>query len=267
MNRKRMLFMPLMLSLAILACNLQAADNGGNPGGASAATITALAATIEAQNNPPASDTPAASSTPENTSTPTSTPTVTLTPTPSVPTVTVSQTTNCRTGPGTQYDLVGAVQVGQSATVVGKYTAGNYLIINNLNAPGTCWLWGQYATVSGNIAGLLEELPPPTPTPSLPATPKKFKASVSCTSASLLFWNVHVVLTWTDMATNEDGYYLYRGSDLLATLGPDTTSFADDTGLPKLFKVGDPPPSVAYSIEAFNSAGKSNSQSLKASCP
>ena len=53
--------------------------------------------------------------------------------------------------PSMVYDLIGALLLGEQAVVVGKYTPGNYWIINNLDAAGTCWLWGQYATVTGNI--------------------------------------------------------------------------------------------------------------------
>ena len=99
------------------------------------------------------------------------TPTISITTTPTVPIVSVSVNTNCRTGPGTVYDLIGALLVGERAVVVGKYTARNYWIINNPDRSGTCWLWGEYATVLGNTAGLPEYASPPTPTPSITPTP------------------------------------------------------------------------------------------------
>jgi uncharacterized protein YgiM (DUF1202 family) len=85
--------------------------------------------------------------------------------------VTVSVNTNCRTGPGVIYDLVGGLLVGEEAVVVGKFTLTNYWIINNPDSSGTCWLWGQYATVTGNTAGLPEYAQPPTPTPTFTPTP------------------------------------------------------------------------------------------------
>lgn len=97
------------------------------------------------------------------------------TDTPSVPQVTVSTNTNCRTGPGTQYDLIDALVVGQTAEVVGKNTVTNYWIIKRPNGSGNCWLWGQYATLVGNTANLSEYPIPPTPIPkatnTLPQTP------------------------------------------------------------------------------------------------
>ncbi len=79
--------------------------------------------------------------------------------TPTVPSVTVSVATNCRTGPNPNYPFVMLFQPGMTAQVVAKYTPSNYWIINMPNG-GTCWLWGSYATVQGNVAGLQEATPP-----------------------------------------------------------------------------------------------------------
>jgi hypothetical protein len=107
------------------------------------------------------------------TDTPTITPspTITLTPTPSVPVVSVSVDTNCRRGPGPPFDIIGALLVGGQAEVVGVAENGGYWIIKNPNRAGECWLWGNYATVEGQTAGLPRFTPPPTPTPSFTPTP------------------------------------------------------------------------------------------------
>jgi uncharacterized protein YgiM (DUF1202 family) len=78
--------------------------------------------------------------------------------TPTTPIVTVSSATNCRTGPGTNYDIVLTFQPGATAEVVGKYSPSNYWIIKTPTG-GTCWLWGQYSTVQGNTAALAEIAP------------------------------------------------------------------------------------------------------------
>lgn len=93
------------------------------------------------------------------------TPTETLTPTLDKPIVSVSVDTNCRTGPGKQYDLIGALLVGEQADVVGIYAGGEYWIIKNPDRSGECWLWGYYASVNGPTNGLPVYTPPPTPTP------------------------------------------------------------------------------------------------------
>jgi hypothetical protein len=115
------------------------------------------------------SPTPAQTFTPEL---PTLSPTVTLTPIPiftstsTVPLISVTVATNCRVGPGKIYDRVGALLPGEVAEIVGRNVTGNYWYIRNPNqSNGFCWLWGEYATVTGNFAALPVFTPPPTPTP------------------------------------------------------------------------------------------------------
>lgn len=93
-------------------------------------------------------------------------PTVVFTSTPLVPYISVSVATNCRVGPGKIYDRVGALLVGEVAEVFGRNANGNYWYIRNPRQPnGFCWLWGEYATVTGNFAALPVFTPPATPTP------------------------------------------------------------------------------------------------------
>lgn len=158
-ERKTTLALSLLLIAALSACNLPSAQRTPTPD--PILTLTALAQSLATATPPPVLDTP----TPEFTSTPE------FTPTPSVTTVTVSVNTNCRTGPGTVYDRIGGLLVGQVAEVVGKNSATGYWIIRTPGGSGTCWLWGQYATVSGNTANLPEYSIPPTPTPTNTSTP------------------------------------------------------------------------------------------------
>jgi len=81
--------------------------------------------------------------------------------------VSVSVNTYCRSGPGPTYDILGIVNVGQNAQVVGRNASSDTWVIKLPSNPAiTCWLWGQYATVVGNTAGLPVITPPPTPTPA-----------------------------------------------------------------------------------------------------
>lgn len=177
----------MMLLLGLPACTL---FGGGEPDlspGELAQTIVAETMAIEhsiqtivagtlAAENEIVTDEPAATEvpdpvvdTPEPTITPT--PTITQTPTPDKPMVSVSVNTNCRKGPGLQYDIVGALAVGEQAEVIGVAETANYWVIRNPRQAGECWLWGQYATVVGQISGLPRRTPPPTPTPSFTPTP------------------------------------------------------------------------------------------------
>jgi len=168
MNIKRIiLIVGLSLLLGLTGCNLPSQAPGTpTPETDIIATATSLALTVIAQSSQLA-----ATEIPSSTPFPTDTPTLALTSTSTVPTVRVSVDTNCRTGPGIVYDRVGGLLVGEEAVVVGKYSVTNYWIINNPDAAGTCWLWGEYATVTGNTAGLPEYTAPPTPTPTYTLTP------------------------------------------------------------------------------------------------
>lgn len=120
-----------------------------------------------------------------------------FTPTSSIITVSVSVNTNCRTGPGNVYPIVGALAVGQSAQVVGRSASSDNWIIKLPSSPSvTCWLWGQYAIVVGNTADLMVYAPPPTPTAEIPT-------SITLTvhnSSGTVIWYFYVDLSsdpWT----------------------------------------------------------------------
>jgi hypothetical protein len=233
-----------------------------------ALTITAQALLLE-PGAPSAQDTPLPvfTSTFEFTSTPA------FTSTPSVPTATVSENTNCRTGPGTQYDLIGALLIGQSAEVVGKNSASNYWIIKNPGKSGTCWLWGQYATVSGNTSGLTEYAVPPTPTPLPTSTPTATPtlappvAVANLTEAKICIPLVAPTyqytgnINWEDKSNNEKGFNIYLNGALFATIGPNLTTYAIP---PLVFPAGTP---LKMGVEAYNDAGKSATKDITIICP
>ena len=104
---------------------------------------------------------------------PTDTPTITLTPTPDIPQVSLSQNTNCRTGPAIYFAFVTTANVGQLMEVVGVQADGNdYVIVKNPNGAGTCWLWLRYADKTDFSAyNLTAYTTPPTPTPTYTPTP------------------------------------------------------------------------------------------------
>lgn len=256
--KKRNLFLSIFLIIALSACNL--------PTGNGEAPIDDLALTVTAQylllNQ--------SSATPEFTATPQFTATPENTATPSVPQVSVTTNTNCRTGPGLVYDLLGGLNIGQFAEVVGKSSSTGYWIVKLPGSSTICWLFPQYATVSGNTANLPEYPVPPTPTPSAPATPKNFKAdSVVCNLVNnpFLLNEVKVKLVWEDVATNESGYRIYEDGSEIIALAADSTSYTYDTTLAAIWLINTPKPSHTYVIEAYNSAGNSDQKSVKVECP
>ena len=257
MHSRRILIAFSTLLISALACTI---GEAGPTKEDLPATITAQALTLQA---------PSATLAP-----PTGTPPPALTNTPSVPQVSVSSPSNCRTGPYIFYDLLWTMQPGQVAEVVGKHTSSNTWVVKYPN--GQCFLYGAYATVSGNISGLPEVPQPATPTASKPAAPENFKASTSCSPAPgpiIGFQNLHVELTWSDVATNEEGYKVFRDGDLLFTLSANSTGAEDDTTVGGLFffltsmPSPTPWPGVKYSIRAFNGNGNSEFRELYAKCP
>ena len=114
--------------------------------------------------------------TPTETVTPTQTlvPTLTFTATLEIPLISVSVPTNCRSGPGKVYNMVGALLIGQTAEVYGRDGSNNYWYIRNPGAGAEfCWVWGEYATVIGPASLLPVFTPPPTPTATLTPLPTK----------------------------------------------------------------------------------------------
>jgi hypothetical protein len=258
---KRILIALNALLAVSLACNL--------PSGQSPAQAPGLASTITAVAVPllQATGTPSITSVPSFAETIAPTSSIAQTSTPTVPQVGVSAATNCRTGPGMQYALIYTLQPGQTVEIVGKDTLDNYWVVQMPNG-GTCWLWGQYAIVSGNMAALTEYAVPPSPTPALPAAPANLHVRFQCrlNSSPFLHNDVHVNITWQDNASNADGYYIYRDSTLLTTLDANTLGFIDDTTMVALVVAGGPAPAITYAVQAFNAAGKSGKVSKSISC-
>lgn len=100
--------------------------------------------------------------------TPTPTPTVTPLPTrtaTSTPQITLAsargQPVNCRFGPDISYAVIGALNPGRQAEVIGKNIDITWLFVRNPSDPSTsCWLSVDFIDVEGNIE-LLPVVGPP----------------------------------------------------------------------------------------------------------
>jgi hypothetical protein len=255
----------------VLACNLSqtAAPTPNAPSGDTIATSVAQTLTANGQiapnTNPTENLAPTQPLPPTQVPPPTASPTIALSPTPSVPMVSVSEDTNCRTGPGKVYDYLGALMTGEKAEVVGKNTPSNYWIIKNPDRNGTCWLWGRYATVVGNTANLQEYAAPPTPTPSIPSAPSNFTLlqkdniiSVPPQCAG------DFTITWKDTSENEGGFNLYKD-------GVQIASYESSAGTSQLtvsvrISTQDSVP-FELGITAFNGTGESARAVISAVCP
>ena len=268
LRRKSTLFISVLLIAALSACNLPTATEESTTDDL-ALTVTAQALLLQqgSTQQPPAGQ-EAATATPEFTATPGPT------STPSVPQVTVSTNTNCRFGPGVVYSSLDALLVGQTAEVVGKNSSvPNYWVIKRINGSGTCWLWGEYATVTGNTANLPEYPVPATPTPtatatftptptaSAPAPVNNPTMAMVCIPDGLNFKHSGV-LSWEDKSNNEDGFNIYVNGALLVSIPANSTSQAIPPGVsfaPGLASI--------YGVEAFNAAGKAAIKTVTKGCP
>lgn len=98
------------------------------------------------------------------------TPVPTVTSTPSGPFILVPEQVNVRSGPGTNYDLVGVLISGQTAPAVGRSPGGEWIQIVYPGVPGNvAWVYAPLVRLQGQGPLPVVE-PPPTPTPQVTAT-------------------------------------------------------------------------------------------------
>jgi hypothetical protein len=101
-------------------------------------------------------------------------------PTGSIPTVTGTATgpqivvpdqVNVRTGPSTEYELVGVLIAGQQAVAIGRSAGGDWIQINYPGVPGNvAWVYSPFVVLDPPGAFLPIVEPPPTATPRVTAT-------------------------------------------------------------------------------------------------
>ena len=163
---KNLFFSVTALVLATLACGLP------TPGTPPAVNLeaTQLAATIvalqQAQLTPVVAPTEIIA---ENTQTPVATTAASAaTATPSKAMLSVSTNTNCRSGPGIKYPIVGSILTNGSFEVVAQAPGSTpYVIIRNPAGGADCWAWLEHATIIGNISNLPILSIPPVPLGSI----------------------------------------------------------------------------------------------------
>lgn len=260
-----------MLIGAILACNVPFGQTSSQPD--FVATITAQAQALAQAGGTPASTQVAGQ-------------------TSAAVTANVTATTNCRSGPGTAYNIVTSLNAGQMVTVVGQDTADNYWIVDLPTGSGTCWLWGQYATITGDASKLpqmsrsVAAAPKATKTPkptaqatntaqasgavALPPTNvvvgKNF-CDLSKTSLGTYNYQINFYITWEPPADPSLlGYYIYRDRQLLVTLGAGDIKYDDDITLTGISAASLPTVKHVYGVQAFNKYGGSKVVDGIASC-
>lgn len=244
-------FLPLLLIFTLSACNLQLVEGTQGEGDALLLTITAQAQLLEqggltftpivAQNQAvlfvTATADGSASATPEAVI-----PAAVLPPATGPVTVTVSIATNCRSGPGQSFTSLYGMPVGQVAKVIAKNTTTGYWIIEIPGQNGkSCWLWGQYATVTGDTASLNNVVTPTsaprtvTPTKTVTATVTANKQSTSTSTATITSTVASgaiagctdsIASNYNSAATVDDGSCTYIGNALVGgCTDPNATNY------------------------------------------
>ncbi len=212
----------------ILAVTVDAAIRATHEAQPAEAITSAAAGTT----GPGVSATPSQTPSPTNTPVPSDTPTPTVTSTPLVimsPTsilamISVSVATNCRSGPGKAYPIDGALMVDEVAQVLAIDPTGKYWYIPNPDDPGYyCWVWGEYATVTGFTGNVQMFTPPPTPTATLTPTPSpgfgvSYEGLVGCSGS----W-------WTRMQLENTGSLTFRSIEFILIDIPLDTEDADES--------------------------------------
>ncbi|HLF74290.1 MAG TPA: SH3 domain-containing protein [Anaerolineales bacterium] len=254
---RRNLFAYGFLLLAMLACNVATAT----PPAIAPEIQTAVAQTLQAALTPAITSTRLHSPVPATVSATgvltTVTTTATITPTYSVPVLTVEEPTNCRTGPGEDYEVVFTYLAGKKLEIAGRYEPGDFWLVNSSESPGgTCWLWGEYVEVVGSYWTVPSVTPPPTATNPPPQAPAIQRYEFFCSS---LTGQMEITIAWTDRAANEMGYRIIRNGELVVTLPPDSSTYTDTIDL----ATGE---SAAYRVEVFSSFGAASSSTINITC-
>ncbi len=181
----------------------------------------------------------------------------------SAPMLTVREATNCRTGPGTDYVIAFTYPPGAKLEIVGRDEPENFwLVKSDKSSTGTCWMWGGSVDVTGNTQTVPGVLPSSAPTSISTSAPDGApsgtlfvdKWEYSCNSGTLTF-----TMNWTDRATNEAGYRIFRDGGQLVELPANSTSYTDTFAV----SAGQ---SVEYYLQVFGPDGSTNSSVMKAGC-
>lgn len=237
----RIISLALAAGLFLSACNLPV-PSAPDPRIATSAALTVQAAI----NSSPLASPTAASPEDED---------IEATPTFSQPMASVGEVTNCRTGPGVNYERMTQILPNDRVEIVGFFPP-NYWVVSTKD--GECWLSGEFATPAGSFAAVPTVTAPPQSEGGAPkaATFPKNGWTYFCYGTG----QADITLTWNDKADNESGYRVLRNGEVLAELPANSTYFAETIALLSGQSVG-------YQIRAYNLAGETSSVVASMACP
>jgi len=246
----------LVLLAAMLACNAPATTEpiSVNDQAATFIAMTLQALTLSGGEVPITSTTSLTPTvTPRGTAT--SGTTATITPTYATPMLTVLQQTNCREGPGQDYQVIFTYLANKQLEILGRYDPTNFWLVKAPESrTGTCWLWGEYVELSGSYWVVPTLTAPPTATTAPPQAPSIENWRFDCSSGIMVF-----NLEWEDRAANETGYRIFRDGEAVAELPANSSEFTES--IP--FESGQ---ELTYYLQVYSSSGTANSSLIKFTC-
>jgi hypothetical protein len=242
---KKILGLCLMVGVLISSCSLPV------PGTPDPQIATAAALTVQAALNASTSLATATHNSGVSTAT-----TAASTPTYSQPMASVEDVTNCRKGPGKNYERVTQILPADSVKIIGFFPP-NYWIVSTKD--GDCWLSGEFATPVGSFAAVPTVTAPPTPAGGAPKAatfPTENAWTFDCTTLGQAVFT----LTWSDNSVTESGYRVIRDGNIIAELPANSNYFSETIALLS-------GQSVEYQIQAYNQIGETNSSVVSMTCP
>jgi hypothetical protein len=169
--------------------------------------------------------------------------------------LTVQEPTNCRTGPGEEYEVVLTYLAGKELEIVGRYDTGNFWLVKSPESPGgTCWLWGEFVELTGSYWVVSSVTPPSTATNPPPQQVILQNWEFFCTGDILT-----ITILWFDRSDDETGYRVFRNGEAIAELPANTTTYTDSTEL----LAGQ---WAEYYIQVNNAVGSANSSIMRMTC-
>ena len=241
----------LLICILLTGCNLPISDSDDQLN-SQAGTI--VAQTLQAQGT----SNPVGGSPSTATLGITETPTPTITPTYSLPLLNVNETTNCRIGPGQNYQLITSFTPGASIEIVGRYPTNNYWVVKIPGGDETCWIWGEFSTATGSYWVVPSVTAPTSSAPSSASKPGSLTYTYFCTF-NVVTSDIDVALTWIDKANDELGFRVYRDNVQIADLSANTSNFSE-------VYAANPTTLITYSVASYNAVGESERASISFSC-
>ncbi len=113
---------------------------------------------------------------------PTQAPQAVPTDTSTGPILKINTDANVRTGPGTNYPVLGGLPAGSTATAIGRDAGAQWFVITYYNSQG--WVFSGLAQYTGDTSSLPVIVAPPPPPTDTPVPPTKTPAPASTATKS-----------------------------------------------------------------------------------